>query len=183
MLRTEKEQVVGELKSKLARAQSLVVADYRGLTVGQATELRREFRRNGCEYKVVKNTLIKLAIGGTEFSVISPLLEGMTGLAIGYEEPATAAKISTKIAKDIEKFKIRGGYFDGKLLDTQGVKALSTMPGRDEIRAQLLATFVAPAQNILGVLTAPMRDLLLVLEARAKQLESGSQQEPEKTSG
>ncbi len=171
MLPSEKSTVVESLREKLARAQSLVVADYRGLSVGQATEIRRKFRRNGCEYRVVKNTLIQRAVAGTPLEAIRPLLSGMTGLAIGYDEPATAAKISGDVAKEIDKFKVRGGYFDGKLLSLDAVKQLATMPGRDQVRALLLATLVAPAQQIVGVLTAPMRDLLLVLEARAKQLE------------
>lgn len=171
MLRTEKTGVVEGLKAKLARAQSLVLADYRGITVGQATALRREFRRAGCEYRVVKNTLVERAVSGTPMAAIKPLLSGMTGLALGFEDPASVAKISTKVAREVDRFKIRGGYFDGKLLDASGVKQLSAMPGRDELRAMLLGTLVAPAQNILGVITAPMRDLLLVLDARAKQLE------------
>lgn len=174
MLRSEKQDVVQSLREKLAAVQSLVLVDYRGIRVEDVTALRREFRRNGCEYKVVKNTLIEHAVQGTALEVIKPMLKGMTGLAMGFDEPSTVAKLSTKAAKDFDKFKVRGGYFDGKLLEVNGIKQLASMPSKDELRAQVLGTLVAPAQQIVGVLTAPMRDILLVLEARTKQLEATS---------
>jgi large subunit ribosomal protein L10 len=171
MLKEIKEENIAALKLELAKAASLIVADFRGITVKNDTNLRREFRANGCEYQVVKNTLLGIAIKGTPMSVIDSILAGPTAIAYSYEDPAAPAKVAAKIAKQEEKFIIKGGYVDGKALDKKGVEALSVLPGRDELRATFLATLLAVPQNFLRLTTAAQQNFALLLAARERALE------------
>src|SRR4051812_1916056 len=111
MDRVTKESQVGELKEKLARTASVVLADYRGLDVPTVTDLRNQFRKAQCEYKVYKNTLVKLAIKGTPMEGMGKHLEGPTAIIFSWESPTASAKVATKIAKDQEKFVLKGGFF------------------------------------------------------------------------
>jgi large subunit ribosomal protein L10 len=174
MERVEKDTVVNDLKGRLARAQSLVLVDFRGLTVEADTKMRNEFRANGCEYRVVKNTLLGLAVKGTAMEAIDPLLAGPTAVAYSFEDPAVPAKIATKVAKEQEKFVVKGGFVDGKALDKTGVEALSTLPGRDELRAKLLATFQAVPQNFLALLNAAPQNFMYLLAAREEELKKAA---------
>lgn len=175
MERTDKDSNIGMLKEKLAKAQSLVLVDFRGLTVEADTKMRREFRANGCEYRVVKNTLLGLAVKGTSMEVVDKLLAGPTAVAYSFEDPAAPAKIAAKVAKAEEKFVIKGGYVDGKALDAKGVEALSQLPGRDELRATFLATLLAAPQNFLRLTTAAQQNFLYLAAAREKQLGEGGE--------
>ena len=174
MERQEKAANVSTLKEKLAKAQSLVLVDFRGLTVDADTKLRNEFRANGCEYRVVKNTLLGLAVKGTPMQLPDELLVGPTAIAYSFEDPAVPAKIAAKVAKENEKsFVIKGGYVDGRTLDKKGVEALSTLPGRDELRVTLLATFNAVPQNFLALLNAAPQNFVYLLSAREDKLKEG----------
>jgi large subunit ribosomal protein L10 len=173
MERAQKEESIGALKAELAKAASLVLADFRGLTVNVDTGLRREFRAAGCHYQVVKNTLLGLAVKGTPMEGIESLLAGPTAIAYSFEDPAVPAKVATKIAKAEEKFVIKGGFVDGKALDLKGVQALSTLPGRDELRATFLATLQAVPQNFLRLLNAAPQNFVYLLSARERELGGG----------
>jgi large subunit ribosomal protein L10 len=174
MLKAVKEENIAALKAELAKAASLVVADFRGITVKNDTNLRREFRANGCQYQVVKNTLLGIAIKGTPMAVLDSILAGPTAIAYSYEDPAAPAKIAAKIAKQEDKFVIKGGYVDGKALDKKGVEALSALPGRDELRATFLATLLAVPQNFLRLTTAAQQNFAYLLSSRERALgESG----------
>ena len=173
MERTQKNESVGALKADLAKAVSLVLADFRGLTVKNDTSLRREFRASGCRYQVVKNTLLGLAVKGTPMEGIESLLAGPTAIAYSFEDPAIPARIATKIAKAEEKFVIKGGYVDGKALDRKGVEALSQLPGKDELRATFLATLLAVPQNFLRLTTAAQQNFAYLLAAREAELAKG----------
>jgi len=173
MERVQKEEAIGALKADLAKAASLVLADFRGLTVNVDTGLRREFRAAGCRYQVVKNTLLGLAVKGTPMEGIESLLAGPTAIAYSFEDPAVPAKVATKIAKAEEKFVIKGGFVDGKTLDLKGVQALSTLPGRDELRATFLATLQAVPQNFLRLLNAAPQNFVYLLSAREQELGGG----------
>jgi large subunit ribosomal protein L10 len=173
MERAQKEESIGALKAELAKAASLVLADFRGLTVNVDTGLRREFRAAGCRYQVVKNTLLGLAVKGTPMEGIESLLAGPTAIAYSFEDPAVPAKVATKIAKAEEKFVIKGGFVDGKALDLKGVQALSTLPGRDELRATFLATLQAVPQNFLRLLNAAPQNFVYLLSARERELGGG----------
>src|SRR5688500_6533127 len=143
MEKQQKAEVVSTLKQEWRDVMSVVLADYRGIDVPTVTALRDEFRKNGCHYKVLKNTLVRIAIQGTKLAPISSLLVGPTALIWSTDSPSQPAKIATKVAKEHEKFVIRGGYFDGQALDAKAVASLATMPGKDELRAMLLMTFLA----------------------------------------
>jgi large subunit ribosomal protein L10 len=173
MERAVKEENIASLKGDLAKATSLVLADFRGINVKNDTALRREFRLNGCKYKVVKNTLLGRAVEGTAMAGLEKLFVGPTAIAYSFEDPAAPAKIATKVAKGEEKFIIKGGYVDGQALDAKGVEALSKMPTKDELRSSFLALLVAAPQNFLALLTAAPQQTLGVLAAREQQLGEG----------
>ena len=179
MNRTEKQTNIETLRGKLAKAHSLVLTDFRGLSVEADTKLRNEFRAAGCEYRVVKNTLLGKAVEGTPMAVLDKLLAGPTAIAYSFEDPSVPAKIAAKIAKTEEKFVIKGGYVDGKALDVKGVQALATLPGKDEMRATFLATLLAVPQNFLRLTSAAPQNLLLLLAARERALGEGQGQAPE----
>ena len=170
MLKEVKAENIAALKLELAKAASLIVADFRGITVKNDTSLRREFRANGCHYQVVKNTLLGKAVKGTPMEVLEPLLAGPTAIAFSVEDPSAPAKVATKVAKGESKFVIKGGYIDGKLLDQRGVEALSTLPGKDEARATFLATLLAVPQNFLRLLNAAPQNFVHLLAAREDAL-------------
>ena len=173
MERAVKEENIASLKDDLAKATSLVLADFRGINVKNDTALRREFRLSGCKYKVVKNTLLGRAVEGTAMEGLEKLFVGPTAIAYSFEDPAAPAKIATKVAKGEEKFIIKGGYVDGQALDAKGVEALSKMPTKDELRSSFLALLVAAPQNFLALLTAAPQQTLAVLAAREQQLGEG----------
>jgi large subunit ribosomal protein L10 len=168
--RQQKVAAVNTLKDKLAKAQSLILVDFRGLTVEADTKLRNEFRASGCEYRVIKNTLLGLAVKGTSMELLGDLMVGPTAIAYSIEDPAVPAKIATKVAKENNKFVVKGGYVDGRALDQKGVEALSQLPGRDELRATLLATFNAVPQNFLALLNAAPQNFMYLLAAREEKL-------------
>jgi large subunit ribosomal protein L10 len=168
MDRATKEAQVSELKEKLARTASLVLADYRGIDVPTVTAMRDEFRKVQCEYKVYKNTLVKLAIKGTKMEGLSAHLEGPTAVIFSYESPSAPAKVATKLAKEQEKFVLKGGYFEGSVLDVKGVEGLATMPGKDELRAKLLATLMAPATDLVRTINAGAQNFLYLLAAKER---------------
>ena len=150
--------------------QSIVLADARGIDVPTITSVRNEFRKAGCHYKVLKNTLVRIAIQGSKMEPMSKLLVGPTAVIWSTESPSAAAKVATKIAKEHEKFVIRGGYFDGSALDKAGVEQLATMPGKDELRASLLMTFLAAPTDFVRTLAAGPTNFLYVLQARERAL-------------
>jgi large subunit ribosomal protein L10 len=172
---TEKNANIETLKTRLASAQSLILADFRGLTVESDNKLRREFRAVGCEYQVVKNTLLGKAVKGTAMEVLESLLAGPTAIAYSTEDPSAPAKVATKVARSESKFVIKGGFIDGKLLDGKGVMALSTLPGKAEARATFLATLLAVPQNFLRLLNAAPQNFVHLLAAREDALEGGEQ--------
>ena len=173
MERAVKEENITSLKDDLAKALSLVLADFRGINVKNDTALRREFRLSGCMYKVVKNTLLGRAVEGTAMAGLEKLFVGPTAIAYSFEDPSAPAKIATKVAKGEEKFVIKGGYIDGKALDPKGVEALSKLPTKDELRSSFLALLVAAPQNLLALLQAAPQQMLGVLAAREQQLGEG----------
>src|SRR5512138_266409 len=175
MERVVKDENIAALKLDLAKAQSLVLADFRGITVKNDTALRREFRLNGCRYQVVKNTLLGRAVEGTAMEGLEKLFVGPTAIAYSFEDPAAPAKIATKVAKGEEKFVIKGGFVDGKALDVKGVEALSNLPGKDELRATFLATLLAVPQNFLRLTTAAQQNFALLLAARERALGEGGE--------
>jgi len=170
MLKQVKSDTVEELKATLAKAASIIVADFRGLKVEEVNGLRREIRKAACTYRVVKNTLFKRAIAGTKMEGLAKLFKGPTAIAFSFVDPIAPAKLADKFAGSQDKFKIKGGYVDGKVLDVAGVKNLATMKGKDELRAELLALFIAPAQNFVALLAAAPMNFMFLLGARERAL-------------
>ncbi|HWO21943.1 MAG TPA: 50S ribosomal protein L10 [Kofleriaceae bacterium] len=171
MDRAQKEQVLGEIKESFANVASIVVADYRGIRVPVVTTMREDFRKNGCQYRVLKNSLVKIAVKGSKMEPLSALMVGTTAVIWSHEVPQTPAQIALKWAKDEPKFVIKGGYYEGQLLDPAGVDALAKMPGKNEIRASMLMTFLAAPQSFVAQIIAGPQNFAYLLDARKRQLE------------
>ena len=147
-----KKPIVDEIKELLDGAKTAVVVDYRGLTVEQDTNLRRELREAGVVYKVYKNTMINFAIEGTEFAELSQNLEGPTAIAICKEDATAAARVLCKFAKDAEALEIKGGVIDGTYYDAAGVKAISSIPSKEVLLGKLLGSIQSPIANFARVI-------------------------------
>lgn len=171
MDRAGKQQVLGEIKEQFANIASVVIADYRGITVPVVTAMRDDFRKNNCHYRVIKNSLVKIAVKGSKMEPLSELMVGTTAVIWSHEVPQSPAKVALKWAKDEPKFVIKGGYFEGQLLDPAGVDALARMPGKDEIRASMLMTFLAAPQSFAAQIIAGPQNFAYLLDARKRQLE------------
>jgi large subunit ribosomal protein L10 len=171
MERAQKIEAVAELSERVAKAPLAIVTQYRGLNVAQMTDLRTRLRKIDGEYLVAKNSLLRIAIAESSWARLEPLLTGPNAIAFAYSEAIAVAKIVRDFAKEHEALAIKGGILDGEILDAQQIERLATMPGRNELRAQLLAVLSAPATNLVRVLQAPARQLVQVLEARRQQQE------------
>lgn len=172
--REGKQALIGEVKGKFDKSTSVVFVDYKGMTVEGATKLRASFRKAGVEYKVVKNTLVRHALKDTEYGKkLDDVLTGMTAIAWSYEDPSAAAKVLKAFKKDegdAAKLQIKAGLVEGSVLDGKAVEdQLATMPGKDELRATLLATLQAPLQQFVMLLNAPAQNFVYVLSAKERQ--------------
>ena len=174
MDRAAKETMLGEIKESFANVSSVIIADYRGITVPVVTAMRDDFRKNGCHYRVLKNSLVRIAVKGSKMEPLSQLMVGATAVIWSDEAPQPPAKIALKWAKDEPKFKIMGGYYEGQVLDAAGVDALSKMPGKNEIRASMLMTFLAAPQSFVAQLVAGPQNFAYLLDARKRHLEGNS---------
>ena len=168
MDRTEKREFVAALAAVFAETSMVVVTRNDGLTVAQATDLRRRMRAAGANYKVAKNRLAVLALEGTRFDGIKPLLKGPTALAWS-SDPVAVAKTAVEFAKTNDKFVVLGGALGTQTLNADGVKALAELPSLETLRAQLLGLIQTPATRIAGVLQAPGGQVARVLAAYAKK--------------
>jgi large subunit ribosomal protein L10 len=173
MDRAAKEAELGEIKEAFKNVSSIVIADYSGITVPVVTAMRDDFRKAGCHYRVIKNSLVKIAIKGSKMEPMSVLMSGPTAVIWSEDAPQPPAQIALKWAKDQPKFKIVGGYYEGTVLDAAGVDALSRMPGKNEIRASMLMTFMAAPQGFVAQLVAGPQNFAYLLDARKRQLEAG----------
>lgn len=165
MERAKKAELVADLRDKLERASTAVLTDYKGLTVEQITQLRDSLAAQGVEYRVVKNTLLRLASNDTEAATLQPLLIGTNAIAFGYGDPSVPAKILKKYAKDSDKLKIKAGVLGNRLLSVDDVKALADLPSREELLAKLLGTLNAVPTGLVTVLSGVPRAFVGVLAA------------------
>ena len=168
MDRAEKRELVADLHSTFKGVSLIVVTRQRGLTVAQVSDLRRRMRESGARYKVAKNRLARLALEGTQFEGLGPMLEGPTALSWS-EDPSAAAKVLVEYAKKNEKIEIVGGALLGQVFDAQGVENVSKMPSLDESRASLVGLLQTPAQRVATVLQAPAGQLARVFNAYAEK--------------
>ncbi|WP_437577947.1 50S ribosomal protein L10 [Sorangium sp. So ce887] len=168
MERSQKEAVVGSVRQKFERMSSAVFLDFKGMNVEAVTKLRDEFRKSGVEYRVVKNTLVRHAVKEHPWAnTLAKSLTGMTGVAWSYEDPSAAAKVVKAFRKDNQKLQIKAGLIEGQILSGDAVETqLATMPGKDELRATLLATFQAPLQQFVQQLNAPLQNFAYLLKAK-----------------
>ena len=166
MDRIEKREFVAELSAVFADTSMVIVTRNEGMTVAGVTELRRKMRAAGVSFKVAKNRLALLALQGTRFDGISPLMKGPTALAWS-ADPVAVAKVAVDFAKTNDKFVLVGGALGSQVLNADGIKALSELPSLDSLRAKILGLIQAPATKVAGVLQAPAGQLARVFSAYA----------------
>lgn len=173
LTRTQKEEAVSVLNEKFGRATSVVVADYRGLGVKDIEELRsklREATEGQTEYQVAKNSLLKLAVGGSSSEVLTEHFVGPTAVAISFGDPVSAAKVLVDYAGSHEKFQIKGAMLEGKALDKGEFATLATLPSLLELRGKLAGLLQAPASKLARLLNEPGAQLARLTAARRDSL-------------
>jgi large subunit ribosomal protein L10 len=164
----EKAETVTAVHQRLKSAKLAIVTEYRGLSVAQITRLRREIREASGEYQVIKNTLVRRALPGTVFGDLEKLLEGPNGWVFGYDDPVMLSKAVIKFADDHDRLRIKGGVFEGRFVDTAGVKMLSQMPSKPELQAKLLAMINAPATHLVRLIQEPGARVVRLIESLRK---------------
>jgi len=169
--RTEKRDFVASLGQVFAETSMVVVTQNKGLTVAEVSDLRRKMRASGSTYKVAKNRLALLALDGTQFGGIKPMLKGPTALAWS-RDPVAVAKTAVDYAKTNEKFVVIGGALGTQMLNADGVRALADLPSLDALRARLVGMIQTPGTRIAAVLAAPAGQLARVFGAYAKKDEA-----------
>jgi len=173
VLKTDKERIVSELAAELGSAETLIVADYRGLTNKQLEALRDELIQHGARFRIVKNTLTRRAaeLAGAEALLV--MLDGPTGIAFieSAGDPAAVAKALATTAKETNVLTLRGGILEGKALSGDEIAELATLPPMDVLRGQLVGVVVAPLTQLMALVSAPLRDLHGLIDARINQFE------------
>ena len=175
MHRTEKEQVVAELAEQLRSTDSLIIADYRGLTNTQLEELRGKLRSSGARFQVVKNTLTRRAASEAGAEALLALLEGPTAIAFvdADGDPVAVAKALSDTAKETKVLALRGGTLSGRSMSGEDVEELAKLPAPEVVKSQLVGVIVAPLTQLAALVAAPLRDLAGLIDARIAQLEEG----------
>ena len=175
LTRAQKEEQVSALREKLARATSVFVADYRGLTVAGANDLRSKLRNEVAggevEYQVVKNSVLRRATSDSDLDVLQDAFSGPTAVAISYGDPAAVAKVLVDYAKQSETFELKGGFLDGRCLDDREISTLARLPSLDELRGQFIGLLQAPATKLVRLLNEPGSQLARLVEARRNAME------------
>ena len=163
--RAQKAEIIEGLKDRVARASIAVVTDFKGLTVEEVTALRVKLREQGVDYQVVKNTLARIALTDSPHDSIKERFKEQCAIAFGYDDPVAAAKALVDYAKTNKKFVVRFASLQGKVIDGEGVKSLSTLPSKPQLLAQVLGTMNAVPTNFVSVLANVPRGMLNVLTA------------------
>lgn len=173
MKKEDKELVVAELTERLRTAETLIVADYRGLTMTQIDELRSRLLDQGARFSVVKNTLTRRAAEAVGADALLALLDGPTAIAFleADGDPVTVAKTLADMARQTRILEIRGGVLEGRAMTAEEVNELATLPPLEILRGQVLGAVVAPLNAIMGLVTAPLQNLYGLIDARIAQLE------------
>ncbi|HUU02778.1 MAG TPA: 50S ribosomal protein L10 [Myxococcota bacterium] len=169
--RKKRSEEIARIKQVFSEVEGGVLTDYRGLKVSEITDLRRRFRAESVDYQVIKNSLTRLALKGSDYEDLDQILSGPTGIAFGRGDPIAAARVAVEFSKDHEALEVKGGFMDGEILSTAQVAEVSTLTGKKELKASFLAVLNGPAQKLLGVLTGVPRKFLGVLDAQADKLE------------
>jgi large subunit ribosomal protein L10 len=179
MQKADKERVVAELVERLRTTDTLIVADYRGLTMSQIDKLRTELLEHGARFTVVKNTLTRRAAEAAEADALLTLLDGPTAIAFleSDGDPVAVAKALAATARETRVLEVRGGILEGRPISGTDVAELARLPAGDVLRGQVLGAITAPLYTLVGLFTAPLNDLVGLLDARIAQL--GEQEQPQ----
>lgn len=177
MPKAEKEATVKELTEKLEGSAGCILTDYRGLDVKAITELRRKLGEQGIDYKVVKNTLFKIAASGLGLPDLEGVLAGPTAIAFSKGDPTICAKLISEFAREHKELQIKGGILGRSILDAPSVATLATLPPREVLLGRVLGAMQGPISGLVGVLSGTIRSLVYVLEAVRKQKEGATSQE------
>ena len=162
----KKEAIVKNLTEKFSKSKSIVFIGFQGITVKEDEELRSKFRDENIDYKVARKTLVKKSLQEVKIEGVDDLsLEGPVGTVVGYEDEVAPARIANEYAKTNKKVKLLGGYISNKYLDEAQIKSLALLPGKDQLRAQLVGTINAPVSGLVNVLAGNIRGLVTVLKA------------------
>ena len=164
-----KKQVVEEITSKLQNSKSVILVNYKGLTVAEVTELRNAFRKANVEYKVLKNTLVRKAFNEMGITSFDADLNGPTAVAFGTDETGAAKIIAEASKKYGDKISAKSAFVDNAYVDAAGVKALAAMPSKEELIAKMLGSMQSPVTKFAGVLSATLRSVVLALNAIAEK--------------
>ena len=165
MNRTEKEEVITKVREKFSEAKIGVLTSYRGMTVAEMTDLRKRLREASVEYRVIKNNLAKIASEGTPVEPLREHFTGPTAIALSFDDVVAPAKILNNATKDFKKLEILAGSMDGNLLNKDEIVRIASLPSRDELLGMFLRVMQAPVTGFATVLSAPLRDLMGVLNA------------------
>jgi large subunit ribosomal protein L10 len=163
-----KVESVEELRRRLDDVKAVLLTEYRGLTVQQLGDLRRQLRAVSAEYTVVKNRLARIAVATSSLDAVSGQLKGPTGLIIAKDDPVAVARTLHTFARTNQALVIKAGYVEGRVLPAEELKALADLPSREVLRSQLVGTLQGPLAQLVGLLTAPQRELVYVLEQRSQ---------------
>ena len=174
MPKEEKVQEVARLAEMLEKGRLALFTDFRGMPAHEMAELRRRLREKGVDYRVIKNTLMALALEKAGKGEGKVLLQGPTAIAVGYGEEVETARVFAEFLRQSKALKLQGALLLDRVLRSEEVLALAALPSKEVLLSRVLGTMQAPLARLLGVLQAPMAGLLLVLQARSKQLEGGS---------
>jgi large subunit ribosomal protein L10 len=174
MKKSDKERVVNELAERLKSSPTLIIADYRGLTMPQIDALRSRLLEHGARFAVVKNTLTRRAAEQAGVDALLTLLEGPTAIAFleSDGDPVAVAKALATVARETQVLVLRGGIMEGRTISEADVQSLAKLPPTDVLRGQLVGAIAAPMATVVGLFNAPLRDLVGVLQARIEQLET-----------
>ena len=164
----EKVETIEDFKTRLDGAKTVLVTEYRGLTVQQLSDLRKQLRGVSASYKIIKNRLAKLAMTDSDLSKLGPHLKGPTGMVISKEDPVAVAKALHTFARTNQALAIKAGFIEGQVLPPADLKALSELPTKDAIRSQIIGAIQGPLAQLVGLLQATQRDLAYVLAERGK---------------
>jgi large subunit ribosomal protein L10 len=175
MVRADKIEFVSRIAGKLKASQSVVLADFRGITVAEMTRLRSRLRERNVELRVVKNRLLKRALADAGCDNLDDMLTGNTAVGFGMNDPTAPAKILSDYAKTNNKLVIKGGLLEGRRMDATGVRSLSKMPGRQELLARMAGDLKQPAWKVAMVFQAGLLKVVYAMGALAKKLEASGQ--------
>lgn len=174
MQRSEKTEFVDQVRGAFAEAPLVILTDFKGSTVAQMDAVRRRVEEAGASFRVVKNTLCRIAVADTDKESLSPFFRGNIGVVFSGEDPVATAKVFRTLIKENEKLELRAGFFEGEVIDAKAVDAVADLPSREELLAKLLGTLQEAPRQVLGVLQGPARDLLYLLNNYAAKLEEGA---------